>query len=177
MPELSAARTLSIHSIIQSNIEITAMDSSQPHAASHGHHDDQQHHHHHGGLGKYGVVFLCLCGLTLCSFMTVTESWPLAKTPTWIFMMAVSTCKAMLVIMVFMHLFWEANWKYVLTIPAAMMSLFLVLMLIPDVGSRSFMYSEERKAHAASPVDSKQTAERASHEHPAHHEGDDHSSH
>ena len=32
----------------------------------------------------------------------------------------------MLVIMFFMHLMWEANWKYVLTIPASMMSIFLL---------------------------------------------------
>ena len=34
----------------------------------------------------------------------------------------------------FMHLIWEANWKYVLTFPAALMCVFLVLMLVPDVG-------------------------------------------
>lgn len=64
-------------------------------------------------------------------------------------MMGVSCAKAMLVIMVFMHLMWEANWKYVLTIPAAMMSCFLVLMLIPDVGLRGNKYSEERMVYAA----------------------------
>lgn len=64
-------------------------------------------------------------------------------------MMGVSCVKAMLVIMVFMHLMWEANWKYVLTIPAAMMSCFLVLMLIPDVGLRGNTYSEERTVYAA----------------------------
>ena len=32
---------------------------------------------------------------------------------------------------------WEANWKYVLTIPASMMSIFLVLMLVPDIGRRT----------------------------------------
>ena len=51
-------------------------------------------------------------------------------------MMAVSCVKTMLVVLFFMHLLWEANWKYVLTIPAAMMSLFLVIMLVPDVGCR-----------------------------------------
>ena len=110
-------------------------------------HDD--HHDDHGGLGKYAVVFICLCILTACSFMTTAEWWPFAKAPTWIFMMGVSCVKAMLVIMVFMHLMWEANWKYVLTIPAAMMSCFLVMMLIPDIGLRGNMYSEERSVYAA----------------------------
>ena len=68
----------------------------------------------------------------------------------WAGMMAVSCGKAMLVVMFFMHLKWEANWKYVLTIPAMMMSVFLVCMLIPDVGLRQKRYSEERIMHAAS---------------------------
>lgn len=115
-------------------------------------HAEGEHHDDHGGLGKYGVVFLCLCALTACSFMTTQTWWPFAKAPTWIFMMGVSCAKAMLVIMVFMHLMWEANWKYVLTIPAAMMSCFLVLMLIPDVGLRGNHYSEERSVYAADVV-------------------------
>ena len=51
----------------------------------------------------------------------------------------------------FMHLIWEANWKYVLTIPASIMSIFLLLMLFPDVLDRTRTYSEERWLHAAKP--------------------------
>jgi cytochrome c oxidase subunit 4 len=50
--------------------------------------------------------------------------------------MAVSCTKAMLVILYFMHLKWEANWKWVLTVPASLMSVLLVLALIPDVALR-----------------------------------------
>ena len=113
----------------------------------HGH--DAHQEHEHGGLGKYLMVFLALCVLTTCSFLTVQPWWPFDKAPTWIFMMGVSCVKAMLVIMVFMHLMWEANWKYVLTIPAGMMSVFLLLMLIPDIGNRIGKYSEERWFHSA----------------------------
>jgi cytochrome c oxidase subunit 4 len=52
----------------------------------------------------------------------------------------------------FMHLIWEANWKYVLTVPASIMSVFLLLMLFPDVRFRTYKYSEERWLHAATPV-------------------------
>ena len=118
---------------------------------SHSHaHDD--HHEDHGGLGKYGLVFLALCGLTLCSFMTTQEWWPFDKAPTWIFMMGVSCVKAMLVILFFMHLLWEANWKYVLTIPAILMSGFLIVMLIPDIGCRTSHYTPQRQLHAAESV-------------------------
>ncbi len=110
-----------------------------------------QNHDNHGGLGKYVVVFLILCVLTGASFFTYSSYWPFKETPQigWAFMMTVSCMKAMLVIMVFMHLFWEANWKYMLTIPASCMSLFLVLMLVPDVGWRMDHVSRERALHMA----------------------------
>lgn len=64
-------------------------------------------------------------------------------------MMLISVAKALLVIIFFMHLAWETNWKYVLTIPAAVMSALLVLILIPDIGNRTNSYSEEREKFAA----------------------------
>ena len=66
-------------------------------------------------------------------------------------MMAVSCCKAALVILFFMHVKYEANWKYVLTIPAGLMSIFLMLMLVPDIGLRYRTATEERKKHMAVP--------------------------
>jgi cytochrome c oxidase subunit 4 len=68
-------------------------------------------------------------------------------------MMAVSCTKAMLVVLFFMHVLWEANWKYVLTIPAAMMAIFLAIMLVPDIGYRSRMVSQERLLYMARPSD------------------------
>lgn len=116
--------------------------------------------HGHGGVGKYLAVFVALCVLTTASFYTYSPWWPFKDTPSvgWAFMMAVSCTKALLVMLFFMHLVWEANWKYVLTFPAAMMSVFLVLMLVPDVGMRTRHYTEQRWLHAAEP----------------HHEGSDH---
>ncbi len=110
-----------------------------------------QNHDDHGGLGKYYVVFAALCVLTGASFFTYSSYWPFHDTPQigWAFMMAVSCTKAMLVILCFMHVYWEANWKYVLTIPASCMSLFLVLMLVPDVGMRLNKASRERTMYMA----------------------------
>ncbi len=110
--------------------------------------------HAHGGTGKYWMVFLALCVLTTGSFMTYFEFWREHVPPhvSWAFMMAISCTKAMLVILFFMHLLWEANWKYVLTIPAAFMSVFLVLVLIPDIGMRTQRYTSERWLDAPAPV-------------------------
>src|SRR5215208_7164065 len=111
----------------------------------------------HGGIGKYLVVFVALCALTMCSFLTYFDFWrehvPFQASRA--LMMAVSCTKAMLVIMFFMHLLWEANWKWVLTIPASFMSIFLMLMLVPDIGWRInngyARYSEERWLYASNP--------------------------
>ena len=116
-------------------------------------HAEQGHDgdHGHGGLGQYLLVFLALCGLTTMSFLTYSPLWPWRDEPQvgWAFMMAVSCTKAMLVVLFFMHVLWEANWKYVLTIPAAMMAIFLGIMLVPDIGLRNRMVSQERALHMA----------------------------
>src|SRR6186713_1944657 len=111
------------------------------------------HDHGHAGVGKYVMVFIALCVLTAISFAVGNSQVLRENSPgtMWAMMMAVSCAKAMLVILFFMHMLWEANWKYVLTIPASMMSVFLLLMLIPDVGRRTDRYAEERWLYAAEP--------------------------
>jgi cytochrome c oxidase subunit 4 len=118
-------------------------------ASTDGHHDAA----HHGADGHanhfqlYMYVFGALIVLTSCSFFAYSPLWPFHDTP-WIgrvFMFFVSCCKALLVISFFMHLRWEANWKYVLTIPTTLMAIFLMIMLGPDIGFRWVKYSEERK--------------------------------
>jgi cytochrome c oxidase subunit 4 len=110
--------------------------------------------HGHGGLGKYLMVGAGLGVLTTISFVVGSSQTLMHDAPHvgWTVMIAVSCMKALLVMLFFMHLIWEANWKYVLTIPASIMSLFLMLMLVPDIGLRARWYSEERQLHAATPV-------------------------
>ena len=118
------------------------------HGGEHTAHDDH-------GIKKYIYVFIALCVLTSASFFTYSSLWQswFHDTPqvSWAFMMAVSCTKAMLVILFFMHVKYEANWKYVLTIPCAFMSVFLVLMLVPDIGMRGRWVSEERLLYSAEP--------------------------
>jgi cytochrome c oxidase subunit 4 len=125
------------------------------HAAEDASHDGHGAEDGHGDIGKYLLVFLALCALTTMSFFTTSSLWPWKSEPHvgWAFMMAVSCTKALLVVLVFMHVLWEANWKYVLTIPAAMMAIFLAIMLIPDVGLRTRMVAQEREIHMARPSD------------------------
>ena len=132
---------------------------------SHEAHDD--HHESHGGFGLYMGVFFGLCILTLFSFLTNFDFWNenVDKNISRAFMMAVSCTKAMLVIMFFMHLKWEANWKWVLTAPVIVMSALLIFALVPDVGLRMRYASQDRMIYAA---------ERPALEETNHHEGGDH---
>lgn len=131
------------------------------HGNAEGHHEGD-HGDDHGGVALFMRVFIALCILTAISFGVA--NWPaVMKNPTvgWTLMMAVSCVKAMLVITFFMHLKWEANWKYVLTIPASIMSMFLLIMLVPDIGWRTRHYTQHRWLHSATaqenPADAKQT--------------------
>jgi cytochrome c oxidase subunit IV len=130
----------------------------EPHDA-HGHSGHDGAHSfqnvHHGGIAKYIYVFVALCFLTSLSFFTYSTWWRshFSQGESDLMMMAVSCAKSALVILCFMHIWWEANWKFVLTIPAMFMSIFLMLMLIPDIGLRLRHASEERQFHMAQPVE------------------------
>jgi cytochrome c oxidase subunit IV len=110
--------------------------------------------HGYGGISKYIAVTVALVVLSTASFITTAGWWPFHDQPAVgrAFMMAISCAKATLVILFFMHVMYEANWKYVLTIPAVFMSIFLVLMLIPDVGMRNRYASEENELYMAEPL-------------------------
>ena len=136
------------------------------------HHDD---HEEHGSASLYISVFLALCCLTTLSFLTYFDFWreviPVGVSR--LFMMGVSCTKALLVIMFFMHLKWEANWKWVLTVPASMMSIFLMLMLVPDIGFRMDHASYDRMIYASEiPVEEETTHEQGDHDAESHEAGD-----
>ena len=121
---------------------------------AHGHTHAQDVAHEYGGISKYIYVTLGLVALSTGSFITTASWWPFHDQPHvgWAFMMAISCIKALLVILFFMHVKYEANWKYVLTFPAAFMSIFLILMLVPDVGRRQHYASEEAELYTAEPL-------------------------
>ena len=98
------------------------------------------------------LVFLMLCVLTGISFWVANSYLMENKVVGWTAMMLVSIGKALLVILFFMHLWWERAWKYILTIPALFMGILLVLLLVPDVGYRYLTYSKDRRENAPKPV-------------------------
>jgi cytochrome c oxidase subunit IV len=133
---------------------MTDHSHSPGHAA--GGHGSHGHDDHGTGIAKYVYVFIALCVLTGCSFFTYSSLWPWHHLPQvgWTFMMVVSCTKALLVILFFMHVKYEANWKYVLTIPAGCMSIFLACALVPDVGMRLRTTSPAAMTFLATPDES-----------------------
>ncbi len=133
-------------------------------------HDD---HPGHGSTGLYLTVFFALCILTSLSFLTYFDFWRdrVSVGVSRTFMMAVSCSKAMLVITFFMHLKWETNWKWMLTIPASLMSIFLMIVLVPDIGLRMRHASQDRMIYAAEV----QAEEQADHSHESEDEHSEHS--
>ena len=116
--------------------------------------EDHEDHEDHDHMPTFNRVFV---GLMVCTAISTLVGILISKgvfdgneLSGWGIMLTVSCVKAFLVITFFMHLKWEVGtWKWVLTIPASIMSLFLILMLVPDVGMRTNHYTDERTDRAA----------------------------
>ena len=125
------------------------------HEASHEQGASHEHDDVHNNYRLFLTVSVLLVIATAASYWTFTDLWPFgeSKEIKRLWMMAVSCFKASLVIIFFMHLKWEANWKWILTVPASFMCVLLTLALGPDVGMRVFNgfsgYSRERLMHSA----------------------------
>lgn len=90
-------------------------------------HDDHSAHH-----VNYLYVFGALCVFTGLSvaFDVVELSYPV----TVVLVLAVAVAKALCVMMFFMHLKFEGNWKYILLAPTTILAIGLPLALLPDIG-------------------------------------------
>jgi caa(3)-type oxidase subunit IV len=94
-------------------------------------------------------VFVVLVLLTLGSFGVANiDGWfpPPIK---WQVMLGISAAKAALVVLFFMHFWWERSWKYLLTIPTVLMAVILVVALVPDIMNRRVHYNDIRLNHSA----------------------------
>lgn len=92
-------------------------------------HDEHNNHHI-----NYLYVFFALCGFTAMSvaFDGLPDTVP--HSVTIVLVLAVAVAKALCVMMFFMHLKFEGNWKYVLLAPTTILAIGLPLALYPDVG-------------------------------------------
>lgn len=102
-------------------------DAHGSHAA-HSTHDSHETHH-----VNYLAIFGILCVCTALS--VIFDVIHLNKALTIVLVMAVAVTKALCVMMFFMHLKFEGNWKFVLLAPTTILAIGLPLALYPDVGA------------------------------------------
>jgi cytochrome c oxidase subunit 4 len=91
-------------------------------------HDDHSAHH-----VNYLAVFVALCVFTALSVIFDLVSFS-NHAITIVLVLAVAVAKALCVMMFFMHLKFEGNWKYVLLAPTTILAIGLPLALVPDIG-------------------------------------------
>lgn len=133
-------------------------------------HDDHETHH-----VNYVLVFFALCGFTALSVVfDVFDALSLHNHAVKIVLvMAVAVAKALCVMMFFMHLKFEGNWKYVLLAPTTILAIGLPLALMPDVGVA--YYTSTAPQHGEWGEEMQEY--RATHSHGDGHGGADHDSH
>lgn len=93
--------------------------------------DSTSGHHSHGKV--YFAVFCALCVFTVLSIVA-----DLVHIPNRIVLigivLAVATCKALCVMLYFMHLKFERAWKYLLLAPTMILACTIPFALAPDIG-------------------------------------------
>lgn len=92
-------------------------------------HEDHSAHH-----VNYLYVFGALCGFTLLSVLFDGLTDLVSSAVVIVLVLAVAVAKALCVMMFFMHLKFEGNWKYVLLAPTTILAIGLPLALMPDIG-------------------------------------------
>ncbi len=105
---------------------------------------DNEHESHHV---NYLAVFFALCGFTALS--VVCDVSFDSKAVTIVLVMAVAVAKALCVMMFFMHLKFEGNWKYILLAPTTILAIGLPLALMPDIGVAYYTSTSPQKGEWA----------------------------
>ena len=93
-------------------------------------HDDHEFHSH---FKLYLTIFGALCGFTVISIVADLVHIPNRAALVGI-VLAVAVCKALCVMLIFMHLKFERAWKYLLLAPTVILACTIPFALAPDVG-------------------------------------------
>ncbi len=108
-------------------------------------HTADEHH------APYGFIFALLCVFTAVSWLA-DELKTFGLLTNWyviaVIVMAVAAAKAMCVMLYFMHLKFEQNWKYVLLAPTIILAVGIPLALLPDVGLHYYVVADRPTASA-----------------------------
>ncbi|MBQ18304.1 MAG: oxidase [Planctomycetaceae bacterium] len=109
-------------------------------------------HDEHSHDAIFLKVFLVLCGCTVLSFAAdFLPNLHVGDGVVGTIVLAIAVAKALCVMLFFMHLKWEQNWKFVVLAPTVILSVGLCLALVPDIGLHyySVQSTETREAATA----------------------------
>ncbi|MBI3860827.1 MAG: cytochrome C oxidase subunit IV family protein [Planctomycetia bacterium] len=102
---------------------------------------------------NYWIIFAALCVLTVVSWLA--DELGHKGRLLVVIVLAVACCKALFVMMYFMHLKFEGKWKFVLLAPTIVLAMAIPAALMPDIGSHYYDYQVpqlEEDAHASPPA-------------------------
>ncbi|MDB4637498.1 cytochrome C oxidase subunit IV family protein [Planctomycetaceae bacterium] len=102
-------------------------------------HDD----HSHGNVA-YIVIFFALMIFTAISIVADVVHIPSAALKT-VIVMSVAVAKATCVLLFFMHIKFEGNWKYILLAPTTILAIGLPIALMPDVATSYYIRDVPQK--------------------------------
>ena len=103
--------------------------------------------HEHGHV-NYFIVFIALCVFTAISVAFDFVKFD-NRAVLIVLVLAVAVAKATCVMLFFMHLKFEGNWKYVLLGPTTILAIGLPLALLPDIGVPYYYDRAPQKLEAA----------------------------
>jgi len=100
-------------------------------------HSGDHDHEFHSHFKLYLTIFAVLCVFTVVSVLAdLFHGMPyIAKVG---IVMAVAVCKALCVMLIFMHLKFERAWKYMLLAPTLILACTIPFALYPDIGAHYY---------------------------------------
>jgi len=99
--------------------------------------EQAEHEVHTSHHGHYFIVFMALLVLTVISVVADIIHIPSEAAKT-VIVMAVAVAKGSCVMLFFMHLKFERNWKYVLLAPTIILAIGLPIALMPDIATKYY---------------------------------------
>jgi cytochrome c oxidase subunit 4 len=135
--------------------------SHDTHAGQVSHADHDSHDTHHV---NYLAIFGVLCVCTALS--VIFDVIHMDKGLTIVLVLSVAVTKAMCVMMFFMHLKFEGNWKFVLLAPTTILAIGLPLALFPDVGASYYTPTAPQVTSWADEISEYQESHAKHSEHP-----------
>jgi len=112
----------------------------------------EHEHEYHSHLKLYTSVFAALCGFTILSIVADLIHIPNRALMIGI-VMAVAVCKALCVMLIFMHLKFERAWKYLLLAPTLILAFTIPFALGPDIAWTYYTSTAAQAEYEIAPDD------------------------